>query len=382
MRKPITIQELQTLLAPQLAPCISLYLPTHSRLPQARKNPVRFKNLMRAAERLLRQKYPDRETSHLLRPLREVAQGDFWRGQMGGLALFRSSDLLRHYRIPMCYPELAFVADSFHVRPLLHFLQSNRHFYVLSLSQNSVALYEGSPYSLCQVDPPELPKSLEETFGKERWEPALNAYTVGAGQSGTVYYGYGVPPQESAKEKLGAFFRIVDTVLWDSVLRDERAPLMLVGVGYHHPIYRSVSRYPYLVEQAVEGNFDRVTAGHLHAKVWPIVRDVFRAREEQVLGEYATLSMRGQTTEDLSAIGQATVSRRVDVLLLAHRAHVWGLMDRGTGKIVQRAAQEDTHDGDVLDDLATATLAQGGEVMILERKRMPSQAAAAAILRW
>jgi hypothetical protein len=37
---------------------------------------------------------------------------------MGGLALFRSSDLLTHYRLPMRCPELAVVADSFHVRPL------------------------------------------------------------------------------------------------------------------------------------------------------------------------------------------------------------------------------------------------------------------------
>jgi hypothetical protein len=28
--------------------------------------------------------------------------------------------------------------------------------------------YEGSPYSLCQVDLPELPKSLDEIFGKDQ----------------------------------------------------------------------------------------------------------------------------------------------------------------------------------------------------------------------
>jgi hypothetical protein len=143
-------------------------------------------------------------------------------------------------------------------------------------------------------------------------------------------------------------FGAAASVLWDDLLRDERAPLILAGVGYHHPIYRSVSRYPYLVEQTVEGNFDHVTPGHLHAKVWPVVHDVFRAREEQVLGEYAALSVRGQTTEDLFAIARATVSRRVGYLLIAQGAHVWGLMDRGSGRIVRRSAQQDTRDGDVL----------------------------------
>jgi hypothetical protein len=96
---------------------------------------------MRTAERLLRSEYTSRDTKALLQPLEELAQGDFWRGQMGGLSLFRSSDLLTHYRMPMRCPELAVVADSFHVRPLLHFLQSNRYFYVLTLSQNNVRFF-------------------------------------------------------------------------------------------------------------------------------------------------------------------------------------------------------------------------------------------------
>lgn len=118
----------------------------------------------------------------------------------------------------------AVVANSFHVRPLLHFLESNRYFYVLTLSQNRVSLYEGSPYSLCQVDVPELPKSLDETFGKDQREAVINAYDARPGQSGAIYYGYGVPPEEQVKEKLAAFFRVVDLALWDNLLRDERVP--------------------------------------------------------------------------------------------------------------------------------------------------------------
>ena len=49
---------------------------------------------------------------------------------------------------------------------------------------------------------------------------------------------------------------------------------------------------------------------------------------------------------------------------------------------MQRSAQQDTGDGDVLGDLAEATLAQGGEVVMLERTRMPGHLPVAAILRW
>ena len=56
-------------------------------------------------------------------------------------------------------------------------------------------------------------------------------------------------------------------------------------------------------------------------------------------------------------------------------------LDRGSGRIVRRSAQQDTLDGDVLDDLAEATLAQG-HVVMLERTGMPRHSPVAAILRW
>jgi hypothetical protein len=88
MSKSITIRGLQTLLALHPGPCISLYLPTHRRLPQAKQDPVRFKNLMRTTEGLLRKEYTNGHTKALLQPLEDLARDNFWHAQMGGLALF------------------------------------------------------------------------------------------------------------------------------------------------------------------------------------------------------------------------------------------------------------------------------------------------------
>ena len=87
MSNPITIRGLQTLLAPHPGPCISLYLPTHRRLPQAKQHSVRFKNLMLTTEGLLRKENTGRDTKTLLQPLEDLARDDFWHAQMGGLAI-------------------------------------------------------------------------------------------------------------------------------------------------------------------------------------------------------------------------------------------------------------------------------------------------------
>ena len=147
--KPFTLHELQSLRAPHPAPCISLLLPTHRRSPDADQDPLRFKKLLETAEDLLRRRYTPQDVRALLEPVDIFANGDFWRylgalssngcwrTQMNGLAVFRSPDFTEYYQIPMRLPEVAVVADTFHVKPLLQFLQSNRRFFVLALSQRA-----------------------------------------------------------------------------------------------------------------------------------------------------------------------------------------------------------------------------------------------------
>ncbi|MEW6299284.1 MAG: hypothetical protein AB1671_16345 [Thermodesulfobacteriota bacterium] len=382
MLRPFTVQDLRPLLASHPGPCISLFLPTHRRPPGTEQDPVRFKNLLGTVEGLLRKEYPSRDVNTLLAPLRALLQEDFWQRQLDGLAVFRATDLTVHYRIPMRFPERAVVADSFHLAPLVQFLQSNRYFYVLALSQQSVEFYQGTPYSLGRVDLPALPTSLVEELGIEQREAFLNLHAATAGRGGAIFHGHGVPPTENKKAELARFFRAVDDALWQDVLREERAPLVLAGVEYYHPIYREVSRYQYIVPQGVTGNFEHAAPEDIHAKVWPIIREVFRAREDALLDEYARLVGQGQSIDELPAIARAMLEGRVHRLLLAEGAHLWGILDRTNGIIIPRPAQQDTRDDDVLDDLAEGVLTRGGEVYLLPAERMPSDSPAAAVLRW
>jgi len=381
MIQPFTRQALQPLLAPHPAPCISLFQPTHRRPPDAEQDPVRFKNLLQTVGGVLRTEYAARDTDALLEPLQALLRDDFWRRQLDGLAVFRSADLTLHYRVPLSFPELVVVADTFHCKPLIKFLQANRHFFVLALSQHGVALYEGTPYSLGLVDLPALPASLTEALGIEQRESFLNLHSAGKGREAPIFHGHGVPPTETEKEELARFFRVVDNALWEHVLREEQAPLLLAGVGYYHPIYRAISRYQHLAGPGVEGNFERATPEEIHAQVWPVMSELFRKREDIVLGTYAELKGSEQATDELRAVAQATVQSRVHQLFLAEGAHLWGQFARESGNVILHPTQQDTHD-DVLDDLAEEVLARGGELLLLPAERMPSVSPLAAILRW
>jgi hypothetical protein len=371
-------EELYSLLTPESPPCISILMPTHRHHPGTEQDPIRFKNLVKAAETLLE----DRAVTGvrgLLEPIAALSHAEFWRYQSDGLAMFRSPDRMVHYRIPMSLPERVVVADSFHVKPLLRFLQANQRFLVLVISQNQVALYEGTPYSFSPLDLGDTFASLAEVAGTERERSQLNVWSPGAGR-GAVFYGVGAS-EDSRKEDLARFFRAIDRALWDT-LRNENAPLILAGVERHFPLYREVSRLPFIAEEGVAGNFDNAQPDELRSRVWPLVSEMFRKREDEVLSLYASSAKRRLVVDELSTLARMAVRGRIRWLLIAEEAHLSGALDRETGEITLTGSEQDGGGDDLLDDLAECVLARGGDVLVVPKARLPPGAPAVAVLRW
>jgi hypothetical protein len=314
-----------------------------------------------------------------VRPISELAESGDWGPPRDGLAVFRSPDFLAHHSLPASLPERAVVAETFHVRPLLRFLQRNQRYFVLALSQKQVRLYEGTPFSLSPVELPGLPSSLHEALGSEHDKAFLNVRTAGRGSGAAIYHGQG-DAEEAREEDLLRYFRMIDAAVW-RLLRKEQAPLFLAGVARYIPLFRELSRYPAVADRGIDGNVDGVDAGELRERAWPLVDELFRARREQALEEFDLARGRGLAELDMPAIGRHAVHGRVRRLLLGEGRHTWGLFDFETGSIDIGAEEEGLGD-DVLDDLAQAVLVRDGEVLTLPADEMPDGTAAAAVLRW
>lgn len=124
--------------------CLSLYLPTHRTGPEMRQDPIRLKNLLRSAESQLLSLGVEEDTARKsLRPVQELlADEQFWQQQSEGLALFLSQELFSYYNLPLEVPELAIVTERFHLKPLLRVLGGTGNYYLLTLSQKQVKLFE------------------------------------------------------------------------------------------------------------------------------------------------------------------------------------------------------------------------------------------------
>ncbi len=373
----LTRDDLLNLVSPHRRPCLTLLLPTHRHVPETAQDPIRFRNLLKAARGLLSEGTPPEIVDEILSPVEALDEPGFWRHQLDGLAIYSAQGYFARYSLPMPVPELAVAADSFHIRPVVSFLQANRRYFVLVLGQKNVGLYEGTSYGLGPVEVEGLPTSLEEALGTPERDPGLQVHASG---DSPVYHGHG-GPGEDRKEEIGRFFRAVDRSLWQT-LREERAPLVLAGPAPWLPLYREISRYSNIVDSGATGSLDDASPEAVHALAWPVARAVFEEEERRALAAYDHLAGSPLATDILTEVAKAAMHGRVRRLFVQEGRLLFGSVERDTGTVVLHGHQEGPTDDDVLDDIAEAVLARGGEVLEVAAERMPQGAAAAAILRW
>lgn len=375
-------KDIEMLMAPREAPCVSVFLPTHRMGPSTEQDPVRLKNLLADAEsRLIDEGLRRPVARELLAPaVGLLNERPFWQHQSDGLALFLAKGWWHTYRLPLELPELTVVAKRFHVKPVVPLLMGDGHFYILAVSQNEIRLLEGSRQAVHEVDLEEVPRSLREALRFDDPEKERLFHVTGReGGSAAVFHGHGIGG-EVDKERTLRYLRLVDAGLGE-VLSDQRAPLILAGVDYVRDMYREVTSYPALVEEGISGNPEHLRPEELHERAWTLVEPLFRRGEQEAAARYRELAGTGMATGDLQEGVAAAHQGRVEVLFVALSEERWGTLDAGIGRITVHDEPQ-PGDEDLLDLAVVRTLLGGGTVYAPPSDRMPSGTSVAAILRY
>ena len=375
----LTQERLTTFLKAQAGPCVSIYMPTHRRHPGTQQDPIRFKNCLREAERLLADDHSPAEIQELLDPVAALPNLEFWRHQADGLAILRSSDVLEEFRVPQRVPELVVVADSFHVRPLIRSLNTNLRYVLIALGRKRVEVFEGTEASLTPVEVPGVPGAMAEFAARRPGRRALSAHSEGRGGGVRRVHGAG-GTEASVKDDLVPYFRAVDRAV-GRALRHETVPVILAGVEYYFPIYRDVSRLKGLANGAVHGSPDAMTPEELHTRARPVAEAVLRDNQERALEKYQRAKLRGRSADRLEDIVMPARRGGVRRLFVAWGVQVWGTVEPTSGRVHRTDGQQGSHDDDVLDDVAEAVFLHGGDVIMLPRERMPDGMEVVAELR-
>jgi hypothetical protein len=380
---------LQELLKGDEPPCISLYQPTHRANPEALQDPIRYKNLVRDAERSLREKYSGREVRPLLEPFQALADDyHFWQHQRDGLGILASATRFDVFRFHRPVREFVDVADAFHLKPLLRMLQSADQYQVLCLDRHEVKLFEGNRDALDEADTGDMPTTITAALGDQLTESHRNVGVYGrrAGTGDQAHGGTGSFPglggrKEEVDKDTERFFQVIDREVLDRFSRPSGLPLILVALPENQAEFRRVSRNPFLQPEGVAKHPASLTPEQLRAEVWRVVEPKYLARLDRLTEDHRAAAAQGRAAAGLDDVGQAAAAMRIGVLMVEAGRVVPGRFDPGTGKI-HPGRLEDPGVGDVIDDLAETVLRTGGEVVVVPAARMPTDTGMAATFRF
>lgn len=386
--RPLTAETLRDLLKGDQPPCISLYQPTHPAIPGALEDPIRYKNLVREAERSLREKYAGRDVEPLIRPFAALINDThFWQYSRQGLAILASPTRFDVFRLPRPVKEFVEVADSFHVKPLLRIVQSADRYQVLCLDRHKVRMLEGNRDALHELDTGDMPTTMTEVLGEQVTEAHQNvgAYGKRAGPGAPAHGGTGAFPglggrKDEEYKDTERFFQFIDREVLQRFSRPSGLPLILAALPENQSVFRRISRNPLLQPEGVMRDPDPLTLDQLRAEVWRILEPRYLARLARLTDEHRAAAANGLGSTDVNVVAQATAAGRVKVLLVDADRVVPGRFDPQTGE-VHPGRLADPEVGDVLDDLAEAVLRTGGEVIIVPSARMPAPTGVAATFR-
>lgn len=281
-----------------------------------------------------------------LEPLEALLQDSKVLRQMkGNIGLFRNQHIFRVLNIPIEIEETCQVATSFHVKPLLRWIQTDEEFLLVGFEKNSALLYLGTQASL---------KLLESV---QIYEPHAGR-VAGDPHDGLAWLA----------ERI------------DQLTTRTQPKLFIAGEKSRVQSFVSSLSYKNLVRTAVADVFSRDDVGAVCAVARERLRLEAQKKISRALAEFQFADEGNRVRKNLFQIARAVVQGRVRKLIIAADESIFGKIDKTSGGLALHPIDLDHEDDDILDDLAQMVLNQGGEVVIASRDEIPMGRSILAIL--
>ena len=330
--KYATLNDIKTLIAkPKDSLSISIFLPTHRiGLPHNLKaDRVRMKNAIRDIKAVLSEKYNQKEVRRYTRQLEKLhADRNFWRFRDNGLALFVTAEHMAHFDLPAEVDKRIHVDEHFVITPLLATMQEQYIYYVLELNRHEPRFYISSAQSIDRALTNEMPGNIKNALLIDEFQNQLQ-HSSGTTEGGVNFHGHGGAKDNDRKD-LERYVRLIDNVLWRSVLHGSNRPLVLMGDVKTVELFRSISHYKYIIHNYVSGNYEQATEEEIHARSWKIISSEQQSEERAIddIIDRAKARDNQQLLVNNSSIKKAARRGRIGTLII-------GMVGRTYDSVVQ-----------------------------------------------
>lgn len=400
----VSLETVRALLEPREGPCLSLYMPTHRRVPDNRVDLPAFSHLVDAFEMALSASHPRREIERLLEPFHALeSDARFWPHVRDGLAVLAADGRAEVFLLQRPVKPLAMVTGRFHTMPLLRIAASTQRLTVLAVTSRLATVYEGiaAEGAIERLDPVPLDGTPggaagqiardsvidTETFEPHRVRRGLGGH--GLGEGGAVHGGTG-SRRDDTDADTEVFFRAVDEIVHEQVTRRAGLPLVLVALPRLAAEFRRLSKNRLLLEETVATDAHLLPDQELQALVAPVFEAARATRIGREVTTFLEARAHGRAADDLADVARAAAAGRVAMLLVERDRFEPGRLDATTGAIAGDGPTDSSRGGDrpalatgdLFGSVAEAVILHGGGLLALDRNAMPTESGVAATYRY
>ena len=347
----------------QEGPFISIYQTTHRDPSKNEEDSLRFKNLIKDAEKQLEAHYPGEDPKDVLNPLYDIESNtQLWNQTQEGIAVFSSKNHTVAFRFSQPIRDIAVVSKTLYATPLIRLFQTMDDYYVLALSKDSFRLFFGNRDKVSEVSfDSDQPTTKEKVLGTLETDNSVTHGSYGAG-GGAQFHGH-EDAKKVEEEDMMRFFRYIDEFVDDTYTKETGSPLILWALPEAQGVFRKVSRNDSLMKKGVEKSTKDLTEDEVRNQTWSIIEPVYEDGVNQLVERFNTAVFKEQASDVYTEVFKAALEGRVDTLLIEEGRIVPGYLNDNNDPVIFEEPSEDTHD--LLDTLAKLVIDQGGTIRVL-----------------
>lgn len=366
----------------ELEPCVSLYQKTHRHGPDSKRDHIVYKHLLQQIEESLAHKFKKINAMPIMNFLNEIKDDlDFWMHTQDGMAILANQNQCIVYLLDCPVEDVVFVADEFHISPLIQYFQTANAYCLLGLGSNSISLFEGNRYSVKEIEiGEEIANDIKEMNGEEHADGFLTHGRYGGVDGVAMFHGHGGRKDAIGKD-LERFFRYVDKAVLESFSKIRKVPLILVSLEEHQGEFRKISNNPYLLPEGVEMSYESLDLDQMTKKAWEIMEPLFMNKTQTLVDRYRSASANALGSDELSEVARVVSENNVETILVEADRIIPGMFEAQTGTLELGSIDNPAY-GDVIDQIIKAVMKNKGEVVVLPTERMPTNKGLAVIFRY
>lgn len=370
----ITKKELQDLESIRNVHCISIYMPTHQKGEEVlqQEDAKLLKNhLKEVKNKLEREPLGKREIAELIAPIQElIHDGEFWRHQSNGLALFLTNGIVKMYSLPISFESFNHVANSLYLVPLLPLFTGDESFFLLWLQLEKVKLYKNTRYSSAEVYIENItPSRMEERVGYDFEQKSLQFRSQQEGHGAAAFHGHEEADRDR-KNEIERYFSALDKGLM-TLIQNENKPLIIACQDYLFPIYQKVNTFKYLLADHISLDPTEMDVSKLRELAWDKLSPVFDKERLEKIDNFKKLDGTARTSSNIEQILPAAIQGKIDTLFIQKNEDIWGIYEpkKNSVRVDKELLPSNVS---LLNKAAMKTFVNGGKVYLMEKEDMPN----------